>query len=132
MKASDLFVKVLENEGVEFIFGIPGEENLDFLDFLGNTALSANDFVRRAVEAADLIINVGHDVVEQPPFFMRAGGVKVIHVNFSSASVDPVYFPQVEVVGDIANSIWRFSEELEPQSHWAFFAIHVSSQRLAV
>ena len=34
MKASDLFVKALENEGVEYIFGIPGEENLDFLDSL--------------------------------------------------------------------------------------------------
>lgn len=32
MKASDLFVKALENEGVEYIFGIPGEENLDLLD----------------------------------------------------------------------------------------------------
>lgn len=34
MKASDLFVKALENEGVEYIFGVPGEENLDLLDSL--------------------------------------------------------------------------------------------------
>lgn len=88
--------------------------------FLGNTALSANDFVHRAVEAADLIINVGHDVVEKPPFFMHPDGVKVIHINFSSAAVDPVYFPQVEVVGDIANSIWRLIEEMTPQAHWDF------------
>jgi len=31
MKASDLFVKSLEAEGVEYVFGIPGEENLDLL-----------------------------------------------------------------------------------------------------
>ena len=37
MKASDLFVKALENEGVEYIFGIPGEENLDFLDALSRS-----------------------------------------------------------------------------------------------
>ncbi|MDH3324692.1 MAG: thiamine pyrophosphate-binding protein, partial [Candidatus Peregrinibacteria bacterium] len=37
MKASDLIVKCLENEGVEYIFGIPGEENLDFLDSLKNS-----------------------------------------------------------------------------------------------
>jgi acetolactate synthase I/II/III large subunit len=36
MKASDLFVRCLENEGVEYIFGIPGEENAD-------TMLSLND-----------------------------------------------------------------------------------------
>ncbi len=34
MKASDLFVKCLETEGVEYIFGVPGEENLDFLESL--------------------------------------------------------------------------------------------------
>jgi acetolactate synthase-1/2/3 large subunit len=34
MKASDLFIKALENEGVEYIFGVPGEENLDFLNSL--------------------------------------------------------------------------------------------------
>ena len=88
--------------------------------FLGNAALSSGDFVHRAINAADLIINVGHDVVEKPPFFMEVGGVKVVHVNFFGASVDPVYFPQVEVVGDIANSIWQISESLEKQPHWDF------------
>ena len=34
MKASELFVRSLENEGVEYIFGIPGEENLDVMDAL--------------------------------------------------------------------------------------------------
>ena len=37
MKASELFVKSLENEGVEYIFGIPGEENLDMLDALSRS-----------------------------------------------------------------------------------------------
>ncbi len=31
MKASDLFVRCLENEGLEYIFGVPGEENADFM-----------------------------------------------------------------------------------------------------
>jgi acetolactate synthase-1/2/3 large subunit len=34
MKASDLFVRQLEEEGVEVVFGLPGEENLDFLESL--------------------------------------------------------------------------------------------------
>ena len=37
MKASDLFVQALENEGVEYVFGIPGEENLDLLESLRNS-----------------------------------------------------------------------------------------------
>ncbi|MGM0595238.1 MAG: acetolactate synthase large subunit [Pseudomonadota bacterium] len=34
MKASELFVRCLENEGIEYVFGIPGEENLDVMDAL--------------------------------------------------------------------------------------------------
>lgn len=39
MKASDLFVKCLEAEGVKIIFGVPGEENLDFLESLRNSSI---------------------------------------------------------------------------------------------
>ena len=99
--------------------------------FLGCAALSAGDFVHRAIEEADLIVNVGHDVIEKPPFFMHpgtflngmappigddpvgvSGATEVIHVNFRSAEVDPVYFPQLEVVGDIANAVWRIKNGL--------------------
>ncbi|MFL1407560.1 acetolactate synthase large subunit [Marinobacter sp. M1N3S26] len=73
--------------------------------YIGNAALSSGDFVHCAIDHADLVINVGHDVVEKPPFFMHPGGKQVIHINFSGADVDPVYFPQHEVVGDIANTV---------------------------
>ncbi len=39
MKASDLFIKALEAEDVEYVFGIPGEENLDFLDSLSRSEI---------------------------------------------------------------------------------------------
>src|SRR5512142_1515187 len=39
MKASDLFVRQLEEEGVEIIFGLPGEENLDFLESLRTSTI---------------------------------------------------------------------------------------------
>ncbi len=89
-------------------------------EFVGNTALSANDFVHRAINHADVIINVGHDVIEKPPFFMTDHDVEVIHMGFKSAEVDPVYFPQLEVIGDIANAIWRVNEKIKPQEHWNF------------
>ncbi|HBB37867.1 MAG: Thiamine pyrophosphate protein domain protein TPP-binding protein [Candidatus Magasanikbacteria bacterium GW2011_GWD2_43_18] len=81
--------------------------------YLGTAALSSNDYVHCAIEKADLIINVGHDVIEKPPFFMTHGGTKVIHVNYSSASVDDVYFPQWEVIGDIGNAVWQMKERLK-------------------
>ena len=88
--------------------------------WLGNAALSDGDFVHRAIDAADVIINVGHDVVEKPPFLMRKGRRTVIHINFSSAEVDAVYFPQIEVVGDIAHTVERLTDALQPQEHWNF------------
>ena len=39
MKASDLFVKCLEEEGIEYIFGVPGEENADFMMSLEKSTL---------------------------------------------------------------------------------------------
>jgi acetolactate synthase-1/2/3 large subunit len=61
-----------------------------------------------------VIINVGHDVVEKPPFFMTQGGVTVIHINYCSANVDAVYFPQHEVVGDIAETISKLTSAIQP------------------
>lgn len=78
--------------------------------FLGTAALSDGDYMHCAIDRADLVINFGHDVVEKPPFFMEPGGKKVIHVNYKSAQVDPVYFPQVEVVGDLAASVKKLQD----------------------
>jgi len=91
--------------------------------FIGTAALSSNDYIHCAIERSDLIINVGHDVVEKPPFFMEHGGKKVIHINFSSAIVDNVYFPQLEVVGDIASSVERLTKLLGRLEHdYTYFA----------
>jgi len=89
---------------------------------LSTAALSKDDFIHCAIERADLIINVGHDVIEKPPFFMEneADSTKVIHVNFSPSEVDDTYFPQLDVVGDIAGSIREITEAITPQAHWDF------------
>ncbi|WP_095194306.1 acetolactate synthase large subunit [Pseudomonas sp. Irchel 3A7] len=114
--------QLIDQTGIPFVTTQMGKGVVDERHprFLGNAALSAGDFVHRAVEAADLIVNIGHDVIEKPPFFMVRGGTEVIHVNFRSAEVDPVYFPQIEVVGDIANAVWQIGEALKTQKHWDF------------
>ncbi|MEM1033305.1 MAG: acetolactate synthase large subunit [Myxococcota bacterium] len=87
--------------------------------FLGCAALSSGDFVHRAIEVADCIVSIGHDVIEKPPFFMHPDEARqVLHVSYSSAEVDPVYFPQLEVLGDIANAVWQMKERIAPKEHW--------------
>ena len=80
--------------------------------YIGTAALSSDDYLHCAIDRSDLIINVGHDVIEKPPFFMEKGGKQVIHVNFDAANIDDVYFPQLNVVGDISSSISRIAEQL--------------------
>ena len=112
----------VDKTNIPFISTQMGKGVLDERDplFLGNAALSANDFLHRAIANADLIINVGHDDIEKPPFIMESDSFEVIHINFSSAEVDPVYFPQLEVIGDISNSIWQIKERILPQGSWDF------------
>jgi len=121
----------VEKTGIPFLTTQLGKGVIDERHplFLGCAALSAGDFVHRAVGDADVIVNVGHDVIEKPPFFMRndqEGPVgsdsppTVIHVSTRTAEVDPVYFPQIEVIGDIANAIWQIKEDIVPSGKWSF------------
>ncbi len=89
---------------------------------LSTAALSKDDFIHCAIERADLIINVGHDVIEKPPFFMEnhEGATKVIHFNFFPSEVDDTYFPQLDVVGDIASNIAILTNAISKQEHWDF------------
>src|SRR5215216_6355178 len=49
---------------------VAGGSNL----YMGTAALSERDYVHRAVDRADLIITIGHDTIEKPPFIMGEGG----------------------------------------------------------
>ncbi|MGV6487747.1 acetolactate synthase large subunit [Stenotrophomonas bentonitica] len=89
---------------------VTGGSNL----YMGTAALSEGDYVHEAVARADLIIAIGHDTVEKPPFLMKGkGGPKVIHVGFQSATVEQVYHPDIEVIGDIGATVDGLAERLE-------------------
>lgn len=90
--------------------------------YLGTAALSTNDYLHTVVETSDLIINVGHDIIEKPPFLMLPNEQhrKIIHINFLPSTPDMIYAPQLEVIGDIANAVWQITERLQKQKHWDF------------
>jgi acetolactate synthase I/II/III large subunit len=88
---------------------VTGGSNL----YMGTAALSERDYVHQAIDRADLILSIGHDTVEKPPFIMGTGGPQVIHVGFTSANVEQVFFPHAEVVGDIGASLPLLAERLE-------------------
>jgi len=110
-----------------------GVINETLTQYLGTTALSADDGVHHLIDEADLIINVGHDVYEKPPFIMRREQTrKVIHLHFYPAKLDDLYFPQLEVVGDIANAIWQMLEVLKQAElpKWNLKDVYEEAERL--
>jgi acetolactate synthase I/II/III large subunit len=88
---------------------VTGGSNL----YVGTAALSSGDYVHRAVDHADLIIAIGHDTVEKPPFLMGPKGPKVIHIASTSANVEQVYFPHAEVIGDVGASAALLADRIE-------------------
>jgi acetolactate synthase I/II/III large subunit len=75
--------------------------------------LQSRDHVTEAFREADLVICIGYDMVEWHPSVWNQGKDKaIIHIDFEAAEVDDHYLTDVEVVGDIAASIWALMEEM--------------------
>lgn len=81
--------------------------------YMGTAALSERDYVHWAIDRADLIIAIGHDTVEKPPFLMGPEGPTVLHVGSLPASVEEVYFPHAELVGDVGQSLRLLADRVE-------------------
>jgi acetolactate synthase-1/2/3 large subunit len=81
--------------------------------YIGTAALSERDYVHRAIDRADLIISIGHDTVEKPPFIMGPGGPTVLHVGYLPATVEQVFFPHAELIGDVGPSLALLADRLE-------------------
>src|SRR3954452_1978177 len=88
---------------------VAGGHNL----YLGTAALSERDYVHEAIDRADLIISIGHDTIEKPPFLMGRDGPLVIHIGYTPANVEQVYFPDAELVGDVGPSLALLADRLE-------------------
>jgi len=105
---------------------VPGGTEL----YMGTAALSEKDYVHEAIEQADLIITIGHDTIEKPPFIMGEGGPKVVHIGYQPASVEQVYFPQSEVIGDIGPSLKALADRLEGRLPNAQALLHLRERIL--
>ena len=83
--------------------------------YAGTAALTERDYVHDVIDQADLIIAIGHDTVEKPPFLMggKAGGRRLIHLGYLPASVEQVFYPDAELVGDIGANVTALAGRLE-------------------
>jgi len=113
----------IEATGIYFCNTQMGKGAIDerHAQFLGTAALSADDYLHCAIGRSDLIINVGHDVTEKPPFFMDEDGrLKVIHVSFYPSQMDDIYFPQHEVIGCLKTNLKKMTQKIKKSPKWDF------------
>ncbi|MEM6634474.1 MAG: acetolactate synthase large subunit [Pseudomonadota bacterium] len=95
-----------------------GVVNEDSPLYLGCTIMPG-DYPNCAVQAADVILNIGHDTQEKPTFFMKRGdGRTVVHLNPFASEGDPAYFPQIQVIGDMAQALKRLAAHIAPNPDW--------------
>src|SRR6516162_4103721 len=99
--------------------------------YMGTAALSERDYVHQAIDQADLVVAIGHDTVEKPPFLMGPGGPQVIHIGYMPATVEAVFFPHAEVVGDVGPSLALLAERLEGRLKNASALLPLREQILA-
>jgi acetolactate synthase-1/2/3 large subunit len=102
--------------GVVSTFMAKGCVDRDAEYCLFTIGLGARDLISCTIDAADLVITLGYDMVEYHPSLWNPKGDKqVIHIDFLPAEIDAHYQPEVEIVGDLAHTLWMFNERLRAQ-----------------
>ena len=104
--------------GVVSTFMAKGCVDMDDERCLFTIGLQARDHPVRAIEQADLVITLGYDMVEYHPRLWNPEGDKaILHMDFLPAEVDERYEVDVEVVGDLAHTLWMLNERVLAGQH---------------
>jgi acetolactate synthase-1/2/3 large subunit len=68
--------------------------------------LGSKDIGTCAIDASDLVIAIGFDMVEYHPKLWNPDGDKsIIHIDFIPAEIDHSFHPEIELIGDVAYSL---------------------------
>ncbi len=115
-RSSEQLRKFCELTGIGVVSTFMGKGSVDMdADYcLYTIGLQSKDVVACAVDAADLIITLGYDMVEYHPHLWNKDNTKkVIHADFHPAEIDAHYHPEVELIGDVAQTITMLIDRIE-------------------
>ncbi len=105
-----------ERTGIAVIstFMAKGCVDVDSEHSLFTVGLQSKDLVSCAIDASDLVICLGYDMVEyHPRLWNPRRDRRIVHIDFLPAEVDEHYRVDVEVVGDLAHTLWMLNERVE-------------------
>lgn len=86
------------------------------------TGIHARDYVNCGIDGADLIITIGYDIVEYPPYLWnRELDKQIINIDFVESVPDRYFNPAVEIIGDIASSIRELAAHIPEKREFPVF-----------
>ena len=107
--------------GVISTFMAKGSVDMDAPYCLYTVGLGSKDRVSRAIDDADLVITLGFDMVEyHPQLWNPHSNKKIIHADFLAAEIDEFYHPEIELIGDLAHTMWMLNERITDSSKIEF------------
>jgi len=130
-RASKQLRRLCEKTGIGVIstFMAKGCVDMDADYCLFTVGLAAKDVGDCGLDAADLIITLGYDMVEyHPSLWNPAGDKDIIHADFLPAEIDAHYHPDTELIGDLAYTLEKLVERVDANGGLDFH----SSQQAAV
>jgi len=80
------------------------------------------DYVNCGIDRADVIITIGYNIVEYPPYVWNPNLDKnIINIDFVEAEVDKYFNPEIEIVGDISSSLMQLARLIAPRENDSTF-----------
>lgn len=115
-RASKQLRRFCEQTGIGVIstFMAKGSVDMDADYCLYTIGLGTKDRVALAIDDADVVLTLGFDMVEYHPNLWNPSGAKnIIHADFLPAEIDANYLPELELIGDLAHTLWMLNERVE-------------------
>lgn len=102
--------------GVVSTFMAKGCVDMDSEQCLFTVGLQSKDIMMCAMDAADVVICIGYDMVEYPPRLWNPDrDTRIVNVDFQPAEIDAHFPVEVDVVGDVAHALWALNERVEAE-----------------
>src|SRR5476649_964848 len=99
-------------------------DQASFHRFAGRVGLFNNQAGDRLLRNADLVITIGYSPVEYEPAQWSNDNAELVHIDVVPAETDSDYLPDVELVGDIADTLDLLTEQIHQRIDLNQFAIH--------
>ncbi|MCL9643433.1 acetolactate synthase AlsS [Rahnella victoriana] len=104
-------------------------DQASFHRFAGRVGLFNNQAGDRLLRNADLVITIGYSPVEYEPAQWSNGTAELVHIDVIPAETDSDYLPDVELVGDIADTLDLLTEQIPQRIDLSASAIAILEDR---